>query len=122
MKNLDQIRAANALNASRVRGMGHGQKGGDALSGFAMLIKTNGLLAAVAFAAETKSKGDLKQEGANLVVQSIARHLSHADIKICTAEKVSDFADELARGNADLLRRATAEALAYLNYLKRFTP
>ncbi len=119
MKTLAQIRAANALKASRVTGMGLGQKGGNALSGFPMLIKTDGLLAATAFAVELNSRRQPKQEGARLIMDAVAEHL--AAVEICEATVASDLVDELASAaDASQLRRATAEALAFLNYLKRF--
>ncbi|MEI6715602.1 MAG: type III-B CRISPR module-associated protein Cmr5 [Verrucomicrobiota bacterium] len=120
MRTLAQIRAANALADSRIKGMGHGQQGGDALSGFAMLIKTNGLLAAAAFAVETKQNGDLKHPGHKLIVDGIARHLSDRSISICEAKNAGDLVDQLSGGDVNSLTRATAEAVAYLNYLKRF--
>lgn len=52
---LAQRRASHALNAARIPEMGLGKDGGDALSGFAMVIKTDGALAAFAFAVEHKS-------------------------------------------------------------------
>jgi hypothetical protein len=119
MKTLAQIRAQNALKASRIEGMGRGQKGGDALSGFPMLIKTDGLLAAAAFAVELNSKGKPKQEGALLIMDAVAEHL--ASVGICEATKARDLLEELANSDdAAQLRRATAETIAYLNYLKRF--
>lgn len=119
MKTLAQIRAENALKASKVKGMGLGQKGGDALSGFPMLIKTDGLLAAAAFAVELNAKGEPKQEGARLIMNAVAEHL--ASVGICKATKARDLVEELAAAaDAPQLRRATAEALAFLNYLKRF--
>jgi CRISPR/Cas system CMR-associated protein Cmr5 small subunit len=119
MRTLAQIRAANALNASRIKGMGIGQKGGNALSGFPMLIKTDGLLAAGAFAVELSGKGEPKQEGARLIMNAVAEHL--ASVSICQAKVAKDLVEELARASdASQLRRATAEALAFLNYLKRF--
>lgn len=119
MKTLAQIRAENALNASRIPAMGRGQKGGDALSGFPMLIRTDGLLAAGAFAVELTSKGQPKQEGARLIMKAVAEHL--ASVGITKAKTAKDLVEELARANdASQLRRATAEALAFLNYLKRF--
>ncbi len=119
MKTLAQIRAANALNASRIKGMGIGQKGGNALSGFPMLIKTDGLLAAGAFALELNAKGDPKQEGARLIMNGVAEHL--ATVGVSQASTAKDLVEELARADdAAQLRRATSEALAFLNYLKRF--
>jgi CRISPR/Cas system CMR-associated protein Cmr5 small subunit len=98
--------------------MGHGQEGGDALSGFPMLIKTDGALAAFAFAVERKSNNEFKQRGAYLIVGAIASHLQ--SLGIGDAQTADDLVDELARGDSAFLRRATAEALAFLNYLKRF--
>ena len=118
MKTLAQQRAANALNSSHITGMGLGQDGGNALSGFPMLIKTDGALAAFAFAVERNNKKELKQRGAYLIVGAVATHLQ--SIGIVDAQNADDLVDELARGDSALLRRATAEALAFLNYLKRF--
>ncbi|SPE59700.1 conserved hypothetical protein [Verrucomicrobia bacterium] len=119
MRTLGQIRAANALRASHIKGMGLGQKGGNALSGFPMLIKTDGLLAALAFAVELNSKAEPKQEGARLIMDAVADHL--AKINICMSKTANDLVEELANAvDASQLRRATAEALAFLNYLKRF--
>lgn len=120
MKTLAQIRTTNALNASKTPGMGHGQKGGDAISGFPMLIKTDGLLAAAAFAVEQNREGKPKQEGSRLIISAVAFHLADKGINICEARTALDLVEELARGDASKLRRATAEALAYLAYLKRF--
>jgi hypothetical protein len=119
MKTLAQIRAANAIKDSAVKGMGLGQKGGNALSGFPMLIKTDGLLAAAAFAVELNPKGEPKQEGARLIMTAVASHL--ATLRVCKATTARDLVEELATAaDASQLRRATAEALAFLNYLKRF--
>jgi len=119
MKTLAQIRAANALHASRISGMGLGQKGGNALSGFPMLIKTSGLLAAAAFSIEVNAKGQSKQEGARLIVNAVADHL--AKVGIGTATSAKDLVEELSEAaEASQLRHATAEALAFLSYLKRF--
>ena len=121
MKTLSQIRSANALASSKMPGMGKGQKGGDAISGFPMLIKTDGLLAAAAFAVESNREGKPKQEGARLIVKAIATHLASKGIGICRAETAQDLVEELSHGEAAKLRQATAEALAYLAYLKRYT-
>lgn len=119
MRTLAQIRATNALNASQTPGMGLGQQGGDALSGFPMLIKTDGLLAAGAFAVELRSNNEPRQPGAKLIMDAVAEHL--ASVGICKAGKAKDLVEELARAeDASQLRRATVEALAFLNYLKRF--
>ncbi len=119
MRTYAQIRAAGALSASHVTGMGLGQKGGNALSGFPMLIMTDGLLAAGAFAVELNARGEPKQEGARLIMNAVATHL--AKVRVCKATTAKGLVEELAMAeDASQLRRATAEALAFLSYLKRF--
>lgn len=119
MKTLAQTRAANALRSSHVEDMGIGKDGGNALSGFPMLIKTDGLLTAGAFAIELNSHGEPKQKGARLIMDAVASHL--ASVGICRAQVARDLVEELASADdASQLRRATAEALAFLSYLKRF--
>jgi CRISPR/Cas system CMR-associated protein Cmr5 small subunit len=119
MKTLAQKRAAHALAAANIPGMGLGQKGGNAISGFPMLIRSNGLLATAAFSVELNPKGGPKQEGAKLIMDAVAEHLSL--IGICKATKAGDLIEELAKSDdASQLRRATVEALAFLSYLKRF--
>jgi CRISPR-associated protein (Cas_Cmr5) len=115
---LSQLRAANALESSRIPEMGYGQEGGDALSGFPMLIKTDGAMAAFASAVERRPDGNRKQLGKCLIVDAIAKHLS--SLRIVVAETADDLVEELAGGDTYLLRRTTAEGLAFLNYLKRF--
>lgn len=121
MKNLDQIRAHNALlHKDKIA---NSQGGGDAISGFPMLVLTDGLLAALAFAAEWKDikKGQRKHPGEFTVATAIAQHLCHARIGISKSDNADDLVKEIAGASTDaLLRRATAEALAFLNYLKRF--
>jgi len=123
MRTLGQIRATNALDASRRRGMGVGQQGGDALSGFSTTILTDGFLAASALACERKQdrhgNAELKHGGEFLIVQAIAEHLH--SLNVCKAQAPDALVAELAQANdATQLRRATAEAMEYLNYLKRF--
>jgi CRISPR type III-B/RAMP module-associated protein Cmr5 len=146
VRNLNQVRAHNALqHKDRIA---NSQGGGDAISGFPMLILTNGLLAALAFALEEKevrpddmpaanapnaylfrqvgrgrdvSCRKRKHDGEYTVARAISNHL-HTDLsRITQADDPDDLLAELARDNGNsLLRRATAEALAFLNYLKRF--
>ncbi|MGB9601184.1 MAG: type III-B CRISPR module-associated protein Cmr5 [Limisphaerales bacterium] len=111
MKTLSQVRATNAL---KCRGVEYGgQAGGEVISKLPALIQNNGLLATLAFCLD-KGGGHLK--AAELIVE----HLSDERVNIAKSKKVDELIDELASGNAALLRRATAEALALLNYMKRF--
>jgi len=88
-----------------------------------MLVLTDGLLAALAFSCEWKNQqsGARKHPGEYTVASAIAEHLRHQQNPICNATDADDLLHELADGNSDaLLRRATGETLAFLNYLKRF--
>ena len=126
MKTLAQIRAKNALDHKTTVQQALSQSGqGDALSGFPMLIKTDGLLAALAFAVERKHNQQdqlVPKHQAHLVIAVVvASHLSSDRVGICDAQNADDLVEELAHAEDNSqLRRATAEALAFLNYLKRF--
>ena len=86
-----------------------------------MLIKSDGILPALAFAVERKTNGDRKQQGCFLIAEAIAKHLSSEKVAVTEAEDPDSLVDELAQAaDASQLRRATAEALAFLSYLKRF--
>lgn len=121
MKNLDQIRAHNALlHKDRIA---NSQGGGDAISGFPMLVFTDGLLAALAFACEWKNQqtGARKHPGEYTVATAITEHLRDPKNPICNATDADDLLGKLASAHSDaLLRRATGETLAFLLYLKRF--
>lgn len=121
MKNLDQIRAHNALRHRDL--IEKSQGGGDAISGFPMLVLNDGLLAALAFACEwkEKAKGTRKHPGEFTVAAALADHLATETNAICAWKTPDALLSGLASQDSDiLLRRATAEALAFLNYLKRF--
>lgn len=138
MKSLAQLRAANALTASHYPGIGSGQKEGNVLSGFPQIVWNNGLLAAAASALELGKNNHLRNRGEFAVVFAIAGHLSTEGVAIyqpnsplpavptdgrdwdtCRSSMLS-FVEFLANGEGALLRRATAETIAYLAYLKRF--
>ncbi len=115
MKTLAQIRATNALRCYG-REFG-GEEGGEVIKKLPARIRNDGLLASLAFCLE---KGGDHVEVATLV----AEHLSHRDpdgnIAITQHRDVVGLIQELANGDAALLRRATAEVIALLNYMKRF--
>jgi hypothetical protein len=146
MKNLNQIRAANAI--THRNNIANAQNDGDAISGFPSLILTDGLLAALTFACEWKDSdhrpdgaedmrrqvqrpapnGQPRQQwqkrkhpGEYTITRAIAAHLKSSDIGIIRASLPDELVSELAREDDDLkLRRATAEAIPFLSYLKRF--
>jgi CRISPR type III-B/RAMP module-associated protein Cmr5 len=90
---------------------------GDAISGFPALIVNNGLLSTVAYAISKKEKGGYKE-----ICDAIAVHLTDPNVgllknKPATREGLRDF---LVENDSTTLRLCTAEALVYLNYLRRF--
>lgn len=111
MDNLDQIRAQNALAAKSQVQKKHVTK-------LPALIVNNGLLAAAAFC-------DDKGAELRTAFDKVAEHLADPRIRrLTTAKTAAKLVEELsAQGvTSDRLRLATAEALAYLTYLKRFAP
>jgi CRISPR type III-B/RAMP module-associated protein Cmr5 len=116
MKNLEQVRAFNALSpvAKQVRA---GEGEGDALSGYPSLIINNGLLATLAFSLE-------KQRQHHRIANAIAHHLaSLPDGENLVAPRTptaEGLRDKLAESDSYHLQRCTAEALAFLAFLKRF--
>jgi len=81
------------------------------------------LLTASAFAVEwkDKEKDQRKHKGEFDVVKAVAQHLSGAGVAIIKATDPDMLVKELADAqDSSQLRRATAEAIAFLNYLKRF--
>jgi CRISPR/Cas system CMR-associated protein Cmr5 small subunit len=150
MQNLEQIRAAHALafwkpayeklqqaaeadrrgdmpTAGRLRrevddNYG-GAAGGAAVSKLPSLIVGNGLLATLAFA---RSKG----KGYEKLMLNVLAHLPSDGIAAMPAPAGRGNGDapldpalrKLSEGSSLLLQRASAEALAYLGYLKRFAP
>lgn len=108
LQNIEQVRAANALNAKAVKK----QEGeGDNLSGYPSLIINNGIIAAVAFSVD---KGGQHERIAN----AIASHL--ADRGILNTNSARSLRDTLCSCSSSALRLATHESLAFLAYLKRF--
>jgi CRISPR/Cas system CMR-associated protein Cmr5 small subunit len=118
MKNLEQIRAARAL-ADQARTTKRD------VTKLPALIVNNGLLAATAFAAETNDKGRPKRPGMKAAMDSVAVHLSNPQLGLDLMKDAKDANDIIARLTqppatpADL-QRASAEALDYIGYLKRF--
>ncbi len=114
-KNLEQIRAKNAYAArDEIR---TGKEGGRAVAKkVPAMIIANGFIGALAFAIE--------DHGGYLdVFNAIIKHLHDAEARLdcgIAATEPAEFLDELCRRDADTLRAITNEAMAYLNYLRRF--
>lgn len=130
MKNLEQIRAKHALNfwhpAQGQSPSARGVNEGDVISKLPSLVVSNGLLPTTAFA---KSKGGGHEE----LMTAVFHFLCHTDRALLPQPpqprqgetQLDTFIRLLTDGddaNSTRLQLATAEALAYLGYLKRFAP
>ncbi len=126
MLNLEQVRARNALAAinkyPNMRGKGGDEekKGGDIVSGFPARIRTNGLLA-VAALCESEGAGS----GHFSVASAIADHLTSSEVARWKPDQqcpstCTGLIAHLTKSDSMELRLCTSEALAFLDYLKRF--
>lgn len=110
MQNLDQIRAAHALEA-------HAKTDKSSVAKLPGMILTNGLLATLAFACEA---GKDNRKGQLAAADSLAAHLAKTIPELAGSTSGASLGTKLAAGTDLTLQRATTEALAYLSYLKRF--
>jgi hypothetical protein len=121
MQNMEQYRAAGALQfwSGEAVKRALGREDAGIVNQLPVLLAANGLLAVVALA---KNTGGL----AELLVVDIGRFLASPDLKVLPTpvpnldQLISVLTNE--RSTALLLQRATAEALAYAGYLRRFAP
>ena len=119
MQNLEQIRARNALKFATDHG--HqvvGTQGGEVIKKLPSHILNHGLLATAAYSFGEK-------QGWQITFDAIARHLADKDIDVVPSDKVKDRAslmDFLTAENAtsEVLKLATAETMAWLQYARRF--
>lgn len=113
MQNLEQIRARNALKLGPVSG----EKGGEVIKKVAPLILNHGLLATAAYSFSEK-------EGWQKVFDAIAQHLADPDVAVVrndcdNREKLMKFLTD-PKTTSETLKLATAEAMAWLTYARRF--
>ena len=118
MKNLEQIRALNALAYATQSGQNtRGKEGGNVLNKLPALIMGNGLLAAGAFAYAQKPAS-----GWRSCFDHIAKHLSDSANPIapgCTSlQSLMEFL--CTKADSQTLKLATEETLAWLGYARRF--
>jgi len=111
MKNLDQIRAAAALGPAK-------KLDRSAISRLPGLILSNGLLSAAAFC-DADGGGDNRGH-LKMAMEATAEHLVDRGIASEGTKSIQDLIEDLGRKDSLVLQRATAEALSYLAYLKRF--
>lgn len=113
MKNLEQIRAANAINPAN-------DMSRSAVNKLPAMIIANGLLATAAFCnAEGggENRGDMKK-----ALAATAAHLASRGYLPSGTKTVADMIQHLSNRSSHELQLATAEALAFIAYLKRFAP
>jgi len=118
MKNLEQIRATNAMAYANAGVNTRGAQGGEVVKKLPALIMSNGLLAAGAFA-YAKGEG----EGWYLCFDHMAKHLAHLEVGVVPASKtdLKSLMKHLSEdADSQTLQLATEEALAWLAYAKRF--
>ena len=116
MQNLEQIRARNALHFAN-QGAVSGDKGGEVIKKVAPLIQNHGLLATAAYSFTEK-------KGWQRVFDAIAQHLADKDIDIVSHEvkdrqTLMKFLTQPGT-TSETLKLATAEAMAWLTYARRF--
>jgi CRISPR/Cas system CMR-associated protein Cmr5 small subunit len=112
MKNLEQIRAKNALEAAS-KCKFTGKDDGKVVKKVPTMIMNNGLLAAAAFAAETP-------KGYKDVFNAIIVHLESTNNLPGKEKQLQGFINDLCETDSSELRQITSETIAYLNYLRRF--
>lgn len=84
------------------------------------MIMGNGLLAAIAFAIEERKQG-LARPGFSAIFDAIARHLSSEAIAIVNGvSNARQLITRLSESDSHTLKLATAEALEWLGYARRF--
>lgn len=118
MKNLEQIRATNAMAYANAGVKTSGAQGGEVVKKLPALIMSNGLLAAGAFA-YAKGSG----EGWYVCFDHMARHLAHPEVSVIPHSRndLKGLMQHLsAEADSNTLKHATEEALAWLAYAKRF--
>lgn len=121
MKNLAQVRAASALQlANNQQGNIVGANGGEAIKKVPPMIAANGLLAALAFSLE-KRQNAYQRPGYAAIFDAIAGHLQSPEISIthgtCDAQTLLKH---LVDSDSQTLKLATAEAMEWLGYARRF--
>ena len=112
MKNIEQMRAVGALPVAEKTTKSDVNK-------LPAMIIASGLLATTAFANEHKAPGEPKRKEMKAVMDGVATHL--ATLGIASGAKDSgSLVAKLAAAQSTELQRATAEALAFIGYVKRF--
>lgn len=116
MQNLEQIRAKHADGAIKR----HEKLSRSAVNKLPAMIIQNGLLAAAAFC--TADGGGENRAHLQTALDETARHLAARGLIASNISQARLMIDDLCGRSSHELQRATAEALAFIAYLKRFAP
>ncbi len=111
MKNLEQIRAAAALEPAKSLDKA-------AVNKLPAMIMSNGLLATIAFC-HSESSGSKRSHMATALMAT-AGHLARQNLAAPGASDLMALTKDLSGRDSHHLQRATAEALAFIGYLRRF--
>jgi len=116
MQNLNQIRAYSAFSLHNAPISG--KKGGEVVKKIPPLIMNNGLLATLAYALD-------QPQAWKTIFNTIADHLASPEIAIVPADRVNDTETLIEYltspgTSSDVLRNATDETMAWLEYARRF--
>ena len=113
MENLSQRRAEHAFD-SATNQVYKGANDGEVVKKIPAMIRQNGILGALAFAYENAAKTSHAD-----VFRAIISHL-HAIHRIEKEYSLEEFIKYLCTRDSLKLRAVTDEAMAYLNFLRRF--
>ncbi len=112
-QNLEQLRAAAALEPAK-------ELSRSAVNKLPAMILANGLLAAAAFC-DAEGGGENRKD-MKAALAATAKHLAARGHLAAGTNSVRVMIDDLSKRDSHVLQRATAEALAFIAYLKRFAP
>jgi CRISPR/Cas system CMR-associated protein Cmr5 small subunit len=116
VRNLEQIRAASAIGCADSLNR-------QAVRKLPALVLANGLLAAASFSLDSGSRENMRTIWVAIGNHLHQRgHLKAAPAGADDSAKILSFLKELSSRSSVELQNATSETLAYLGYLKRFTP
>ena len=113
MQNLEQIRAANALEPAK-------KLDRSAVNKLPAMILSNGLLATAAFC-DAEGGGD-NRSGMKLALEVTAEHLVQRGLLARGKGTARGIIEDLTTRDSIHLQRATSESMAFIAYLKRFAP
>lgn len=113
MQNLEQIRAKHALEHSQ-------ELSRSAVNKLPAMILANGLLATAAFC-NAEGGGDNRTH-MRKALEATAQHLSNRGLLANGTNAIASMIQQLSQRSSHELQNATAEAIAYIAYLKRFAP